>query len=167
MIQRTASSRLRWPVALPSDSTAARWIREPVRRGADRRHRQGYSGRSLGVPRARSLPTADSVTIGELSNHRDGFLRRAPVRYCWCRKRRPRRSIRSTHSRRNTADGQPSVHNYGFIRGMRAETEALAIEGNTPNGVWRHGSDVQCVNKSGPDQTNPIGAGHAIGASEA
>ena len=56
---------------------------------------------------------------------------------------------------------------FGFIRGMRAEIEARAIEGNTKNGVWRHGSDVQCVNKSGPDQTNPIRAGHAIGASEA
>ena len=55
----------------------------------------------------------------------------------------------------------------GFIRGMRAEIEARAIEGNTKNGAWRHGSDVQCVNKSGPDQTNPIRAGHAIGASQA
>ena len=54
-----------------------------------------------------------------------------------------------------------------FIRGMRAETEALAIEGNTKNGFWRHGSDVQGVKKSGPDQTNPIRAEHAIGASEA
>jgi len=50
---------------------------------------------------------------------------------------------------------------------MRAEIEALAIEGNTKNGVWKYGSDAQCVNKSGPDQTNPISAGHAIGASEA
>ncbi len=54
-----------------------------------------------------------------------------------------------------------------FIRGMRAEAEALAIEGNTKNGFRRHGSDVQYVKKSGPDHTNPIRAGHAIGASEA
>ena len=56
---------------------------------------------------------------------------------------------------------------FSFIRGMRAETEALAIEGYTKNGFWRHGSDVQGVKKSGPDQTNPIRAEHAIGASEA
>ncbi len=65
---------------------------------------------------------------------------------------------------------QAALHVFGlnaFIRGMRAETEALAIEGNTKNGFWRHGSDVQGVKKSGPDQTNPIRAEHAIGASEA